>query len=212
MNLVFVPNRNHWCVVKDNVWYRLTSYTDIAELLIIVRAQIIDTKTLQDFPAILCHASVEQTSARESMISLYDESENLVAQHVVQIDSGALIDVNWRSGAHVDGWIELDAELEIEANGVLLFEIFLPESDLFGEKQLVATIDDKAVFQCGIPRGTRFKTPPVTLDKVDSATIVRLAASYAEQVPGDQRDLGVLVLGILVNNTPVTLTNSNYGI
>lgn len=210
LRLVYILERNYWCLVRDGVWFRAASEIDIADLLSYLRAEIVSTTELNEFPAIMFRAGIEQINATECLIGFHDQSGDILAREVLRADRDGLVDVSWTSGSHADGWTELTAELEVEASGQLAFEVFLPTSELFDSKELIASANGAAAFRCEVPRGMPFKTPPIDLDKMSAVGLIRLATGYAERAPGDQRELGVLVTRVLLNDTPVVPRNAEF--
>jgi hypothetical protein len=203
LRLVFIPERGYWCVVRASVWYRVTNEIDVIDLLTVLRAEIIKSKQLEEFPAITCYAAVERIDPSECAVIFADRTDQILARETISIDNAALADLFWTSGKYRDGWTALTAELEVEASGLLEFDVFLPQSELFGDKALTATIGHEVAFRCDVSRGASFRTPGVGLDIFDGPVKICLSADYAERGYGDQRDLGVLLIGILLNGVPV---------
>jgi hypothetical protein len=203
LRLVFIPERNYWCVVREGVWHRVANEIDVADLLGVLRAEIVKTKRLEEFPAIMYYAAVAQIHSAECVVVFTDRTEQILARETISINNSALADLNWSSGKYGDGWTALTAELEVEASGLLEFELFLPPSELFGDKELTATIGHDVAFRCDIARGAGVRTPAIDLDEFGSPATVCLSAAYADLAPGDQRDLGVLMISVLLNGVPV---------
>src|SRR5689334_14340257 len=68
LRLVFIPERRYWCVVRGRDWYQVTNESDLVELLSVLRAAIVKSKQLEEFPAIRGHAAVEQIRLNECVV------------------------------------------------------------------------------------------------------------------------------------------------
>jgi hypothetical protein len=203
LRFVFLPDRRSWCLLKGKVWYRVVRDAEVAELLSIMQVEIIDSRLIEEFPLLTNRATIEQLGAAECIITFRDSSGHIVGHDIVTLDNSALVDVAWIIGAYSDGWIELNAELEAEATGALSFELYLPPSEELSSKEFVALIAGQEVARISVPRGTSVLTPAIPLDST-GPTRLRLSGSYSDPgSEGDMRDLGFVVVRVLVDDIPV---------